>query len=143
MKKQDVAIYREVQRSTEMAMKAIDSVSDKIHDKNLAREISMEAVRYAELHNTALKQLVEAKADPYCSNSINDWMLKAGIRYNTVLNTSTGHMAELMIKGNNNSMLEMEKVLHHNREAGDKARDLAHELIKMEEKNVGTLKSFL
>ncbi len=143
MKKQDVAIYREVQRNTEMAMKAIDTISDKVYDKDLAQEISQEAVKYAELHNAALKQLVAAKADPYCSNSINDWMLKAGIHYNTVLNTSTGHMAELLIKGSNNAVLDMEKVLKHNQEAGGSAADLAKELIKEEQKSIGNLKAFL
>ena len=32
MKKQDITIYREIQRNTEMAMKALDAVTDKIYD---------------------------------------------------------------------------------------------------------------
>jgi hypothetical protein len=70
-------------------------------------------------------------------------MLKAGIHYNTLLNTSTGHIAELMIKGTNNGVLELEKVLRHNDAAGDKSRNLAKELLDFEQKNISTLKDYL
>ena len=32
LKKQEINIYREIQRNTEMAMKALDAVTDKIYD---------------------------------------------------------------------------------------------------------------
>ena len=36
MNKQEINIYREIQRNTEMAMKALDAVTDKIYDDRLA-----------------------------------------------------------------------------------------------------------
>lgn len=36
MQKQDLAIYREVQKNAEMGMKAIDIISDKVHDGELS-----------------------------------------------------------------------------------------------------------
>jgi len=36
LKKQEINIYREIQRNTEMAMKALDAVTDKIYDDRLA-----------------------------------------------------------------------------------------------------------
>lgn len=143
MKSQDVTVYREVQRNTEMAMTAIETISDKIHDENLAMQISRQSLKYSELHNEAMKQLVEAKAEPYHNNFFADMMLKSGIHYNTMLNTSTGHIAELMIKGSNMGVLEMEKVLHHNTEAGERATTLGKQLVEFEEKNVKRLKDYL
>ena len=71
-------------------------------------------------------------------------MLKICIRYNTLLNTSTGHIAEMIIKGSNNGVLEMEKVLAHNEEMADtSSRALAKELIAMENSNIKTLKEYL
>ena len=35
MKKQDINIYREIKRNTEMAIKALDAVTDKIYDERL------------------------------------------------------------------------------------------------------------
>lgn len=143
MKSQEVTVYREIQRNTEMAMKAIETISDKVYDDTLAVQISRQSLKYSELHNEAVKQLVEAKAEPYHTNNISDIMLKAGIHYNTLLNTSTGHIAELMIKGSNAGVLEMEKVLNHNPEAGEQAVSLAKQLLDFEEKNIKRLKDYL
>lgn len=143
MKKQEVNIYREIQRNTEMAMKAIDTISDKVYDDRLATQISRQSLKYSELHNEALKQLVAAKAEPYRSNYFSDMMLKGGIHSNTLLNTSTSHIAELMIKGSNMGVIEMEKVLNHNESAGEKPISLAKELLDFEAKNIERLKKYL
>lgn len=143
MKSQETAVYREIQRNTEMALKAIDTISDKVYDEKLATQISRQSLKYSELHNEAMKQLIEAKAEPYHGSNLADMMLKAGIHYNTLMNTSTGHIAEMMIKGSNNGILEMEKILHHNQEAGETPVALAKQLIDFEEKNVERLKDYL
>lgn len=143
MKSQDIAVYREIQRNTDMALKAIDTISDKVYDDQLAMQISRQSLKYSEIHNAAKKQLVAAKADTYHGNHLSDFMLKAGIQYNTLLNTSTGHIAELMIKGSNMGVLEMEKVLNHNEDADMKSVALARQLIDFEEKNVQRLIKYL
>lgn len=143
MKKQEATIYREIQRNTEMAITAIETISDKIQDPSLTRQIAEQELRYSELHNEAVKQLLQEKAEPYHGNFLAEAMLKTGIHCNTMLNTSTGHIAELMIKGSNMGILEMEKVLHHNRDAAEHAVSLGRELVACEEENVKTLKDYL
>ena len=143
MKSQEAAVYREVQRNTEMAMKAIDTISGKVYDDDLALQISRQSLKYAELYNEASRQLMEGKAERYQSNALTDAMLKTGIHYNTLLNTSTGHIAEMMIKGSNEGILEMEKVLRHNENAGERPTALARQLIDFEESNIRSLKDYL
>lgn len=143
MKSQEIAVYREIQRNTQMAMKAIDTISDKVYDDKLAMQISRQSIKYSELYNEASRQLVSAKAEAYRGSYVEDMMLKTGIHYNTLLNTSTSHIAELMIKGSNNGILEMEKVLNHNEEAGERPTALAKQLIELEEKSITRLKEYL
>lgn len=143
MKSQEINVYREVQRNADMAMKAIDTISDKVYDRELSREIARQSVRYSELGNKAASKLVEAKADKYQANYFTGMMLKLGIQTNTLLNTSTGHIAELMIKGSNNGIIALEKVLRHNEEAGEASTALAKQLIDLEEKNIQSLKEYL
>ena len=143
MKSEAVNIFKDIQRNTEMAMQAIDTLTDKVYDKQLATEMSQQAVKYAEIHNKALKELVAAKAEANRSNAVDNLKLKASIHYNTLLNTSTPHVAELMIKGKNVGILEMEKTLRHNQMADPKAVALAQELISLEQTNIGALKSYL
>ena len=144
MNKQEINIYREIQRNTEMAMKALDAVTDKIYDDRLAATVVDQELQYSRLHDRAVQKLAEGKAQIYRSNAMENMMLKIGIGCNTLLNTSTGHIAEMIIKGSNNGVLEMEKVLAHNEELADtSSRALAKELIAMENSNIKTLKEYL
>lgn len=144
MNKQEINIYREIQRNTEMAMKALEAVTDKIYDERLAATVADQELQYSRLHDRAVQKLSEGKTQIYHSNAIENMMLKIGIGCNTLLNTSTGHIAEMIIKGSNNGVLEMEKVLAHNEEMADtSSRALARELIAMENSNIRALKEYL
>lgn len=143
MKSQEAAVYKEIQKNTEMAMKAIDTVASKAVNEEFSRRLSEQSIRFSEIHNEAAKQLMAAKAPMYQSSALSDAALKTGLHYNTLLNTSTGRLAELMIKNNNAGILELEKVLRHNEEAGAMPVSLAKQLIDFEEKNVASLKDFL
>ena len=143
MTSHEVAVYREIQKNTDMAMKAIDTIADKVHDDALAMQISRQTLKYSELHNEASRQLLDARTQGYQSSALSDVLLRTGLHYNTMLNTSTGHIAELMIKNSTNVILEMEKVLKHHSEAGAKPLALAKQLIEVEEKNVERLKQYL
>lgn len=143
MTSQEVKIYREIQRNADMAMKAIDTIAEKVDNEELSLQISRQSLEYSELHNEAVKQLIEAKTRPLQSSHLSDAVLKTGLRYNTMLNTSTSHLAELLIRENNNGIIEMEKVLKANDEAGGKSTALAKQLIEFKEKNVRSLKEYL
>lgn len=143
MTSHEAAVYREIQKSTDMAMKAIDTIVDKVYDDALAVQITRQSLKYSELHNEASRQLLDGNAQSYQSSALSDALLRTGIHYNTMLNTSTGHIAELMIKNSTNGILEMEKVLKHHEEAGEKPLALAKQLIEVEEKNVQRLKQYL
>lgn len=143
MTQQEVTVYKEIQKNTDMALKAIETISGKAYDDEFSRQLSEQSIRFSEIHNEASKQLMAAKAPMYQGSALSSAMLKTGIHYNTMLNTSTGHLAELMIKENNNGILGLEKVLKHNENAGSLPVKLAKQLINIEEKNVASLKQFL
>ena len=143
MTTEEAMVYREIQRNAETAMKVIDTIAPKVWDDDLALQIAKQSLKYSELYNEASRRLIEAKAASYQGNMLSDALLKTGIHYNTMLNTSTGHLAEMMIKGGNNGILEMEKVLKHNGKAGERPAALAKQLIELEERNIARLKDYL
>ena len=143
MTTEEAMVYREIQRNAETAMKVIDTIAPKVWDDDLALQIAKQSLKYSELYNEASRRLIEAKAASYQGNMLSDALLKTGIHYNTMLNTSTEHIAEMMIKGSNNGILEMEKVLKHNENAGEGPRALAKQLIEFEESSIKRLKDYL
>ncbi len=143
MRKQEVNIYKEIQKNTELAMRAIDTIADKVYDENLALQISKQSLKYAEVRNQAYDKLLEAKAEPYKNSYLDNLRLTGAIQYNTLLNTSTSRIAEIMIKGSNSGVLEMNKVLNHNEDADSHSVALANQLIHLESQNIESLKKYL
>ncbi len=143
MKSQEAAVYREIQRSTENAMTAIDTISDKIYDDQLAMQVSRQALQYSEIRNQAVEKLLQGNEKLYHSTYLSDLALKGGMHYNTLLNTSTGHIAELMIRESSQGIVAMNKILNHNNEAGELPTALARQLIRFEEQNIERLTKYL
>lgn len=143
MKTDDVKILQEVQKNTKMAMKAIDTISEKIYDDNLSMHVARESMRYADIYNKATDRLLNGKAASYRETGFQDMMLKGGVRANTMLNTSTSHIAELMIQGSNRGLTSMWKTVNHHENAGNISMEIAKELMDFEEKNIERLKQYL
>lgn len=143
MKKDDAELLREVQKNTEMAMQAIDTVSGKVYDDDLALQLSKQSLKYSELHNCALDRLLEGRAEPWHGNNISKLMLTGGIHTNTLFDTSTSHIAELMIRGNSMGITDMCKAMNHHEHADQVSLEVARELMDFEEKNIERLKKYL
>lgn len=149
MKPEEINVYREVQKNAEMAIKAIETLSDKVYEDEFGLQISRQALKYSDIRNRAMNKLLEAKAEPVHQNYLSDIMLKGAVHLNTLFNTSTSHLAELMIQGNNRGITEMCKALNHNSQIlsmqgkSSMAVELAKELMDFEEKNISILKKYL
>ncbi len=143
MKRDDAELLREVQKNTEMAMKAIDTINDKVYDDNLAIQLSKQALRYSQIRNKAMDKMIEGKAEPYRTNNLSQMMLVGGIHSNTLFNTSTSHIAELLIQGSNKGITDLCKALNHHERAEGFSVELARELMDFEEENIERLKKYL
>lgn len=143
MKRQDIAVYREIQKSAEMAIKAIDTITDKVYDNQFSMQLQKQSGKYGEIRQRACERLLQENVEPYRTGQIENMMLVGGIHYNTLLNNSTGHLAELLIRGSNKGVLELKKVLNHNHDAGELSVSLAKELIAFENRNIERLTKYL
>ncbi len=143
MKSDDIGILQEVQKNTKMAMKAIDALSGKIYDDGLSVQMARESMKYAEIYNKATDRLLNGKAAFYRDNGFQDMMLKGSVNMNTMLNTSTSHIAEMLIQGSNRGLTSMWKSVNHHEKAGDVSMEIAKELMDFEEKNIERLKQYL
>ena len=143
MNKDDAVVLKNVQRNIEMGMKAIETIEPKVQEKNLALLLSETNQKYACLHNKVVSAMVEAKIQPEKSSTMENMMLVGGITGNTLLNTSTSHLAELMIKGSNMGITDLNKTLNHHSQASKKPKELVRELLELEKYNLEEYKKYL
>ena len=143
MKKDDQEILKEVQKNSGMAINAIDTISEKVHNDELLQELSRERLLYSMIQNKATDKLQSEHSEGYHSSVIEDMMLKGGIQINTFTNCSTSKIAELMIQGSNRGIMSMWKSMNHHQNSGNTSLEVAKELMAFEEKSINRLKEFL
>jgi hypothetical protein len=143
MKKQEVNIYREIQHTSENAIKTIDALAEKIYDDTFAIQMAAQSLQYSKIRNEAVDELLKAGETAYRGNYMEDMALKGSIGYRTLINTSLSRVAEIIIAENNNGITNLEKALNHNDNIGKKPEQLARKLIDMEERTKAELKNYL
>ena len=140
---EDLAVLNEAYRNSKMGVETINAIISKVYDEDLALDLNRQAVRFLSFEDKATEKIRKANERPETESPVGKAMLWTSIQANTLLNTSTEHIAEMMIKGSNNGILEMEKVLKHNENAGERPTALAKQLIDFEESNIKRLKDYL
>lgn len=143
MKQDDIAILREIQKNTQMAMTTIDTLLDKSSDDEFIIKLSKQSIGYAKIHNDAVEKLVEEQSSVYRSNQIADFLLRGSVHMGTLLNISTSHLAEMKIQGSSKGLTSMYKTVKHNALAQDMSVELAKELMEFEERNIEQMKEYL
>ena len=143
MKKDDQEILKEVQKNSSMAINAINTISEKVHDNALQQELSKQKLWYSVIQNKATDRLQNERAEEYHASAMQDLMLKGGIQMNTFTNCSTSKIAELMIQGSNRGITSMWKSINHHQNSGNMSMEVAKELVDFEQKSIARLKKFL
>ncbi len=143
MKQDDIAILKEIQKNTKMAMMMIDTLLDKVEDNTFVWVLSKQSVGYAKIHNDAVEKLIEEKQEAYRGSQISDMLLRGNIHANTFWNTSISHLAEMMIQESNKEMTNIYKSMKYHTKAEDFSVELAKELMDFETKNMELMKQYL
>lgn len=138
----DRAVLNEAYRACAMGNEAISTIVSKVTDEKLALELNRQACRYSTMTGKVTEKLAVEREEPKSEPS-KKAMLWAGIQMNTLTDTSTEHIAGLMIRGNTMAITDMMKTLKANKGAKREYCELANEIMDMEEKNIETLKRYL
>ncbi len=143
MRREDIQVLRDVQKNAELAMKAVETVSEKIYDDALALQLSRQSLRYSQLRNEAVDRLLSAHLEPARTNMVEELLVAGGIYKDTLLNTSTSHIAELVIQESSRKISRLCQSLHRHENAGEEAVEMAREFMDFEESNIRQLRKFL
>ncbi len=140
---EEVSVLHETCRNTRMALEAIDTVMNKVFDEELAYELNCQANKYREFEQKAQQELIKEGIEPKEGTVVEKAMLWSSVQMNTLLNTSTSHVAEMLIQGSSRGITELMKATHNNKVKGSYANEIANELMDFEEKNIEKLKTYL
>ena len=125
-----------------------DSIVDlmpKVEDSRLKSDMSVQLSGYEKYATRARNELKEMGIEAEEKGFMTKAMAKVGMEFNTMMDTSLSHIAEMMIQGSNMGIVEMNKCINTCERGGceDGAVKLAQEIVEFEQQNLERMKKYL
>ncbi len=135
------AIYKNVK----MAGESLLTLMPKVKDEKLKNDMTVQLSVYEGFASRAAKLLAEEGAKPKEEGMMTKMSAKMGMMMNTMRDSTSGHLAEMIIEG---SVMGANDILKQLREAEKKGvsgepMSLARHLYDFEEKTAEDMKSYL
>ena len=107
--------------------------------------MTMQLDGYEKYAACAARELDKQGGCPKEENIVTRLSARVGMAMNTLMDASTSHIAEMMVKGSNMGITEMLKLLNNyeTQNEGSEAVHLAKQVVHFEEENLERLKEYL
>ena len=135
----------EIYKNVKMGADSIINLLPKVKHDGMRSAMTMQLDGYERYAARAQKELEARGAEAKEENVMTRLSARFGMAFNTMLDSTTGHIAEMMIEGSNMGITDMIKLLN-NFEVGNgdsEAVRLAREVVRFEEHNLEMLKPYL
>lgn len=135
------ALYKNVR----MGADSIIDIMPKTVDEDLRNELTSELERYGEFSKKIESAILDMGEDAKDQGVLAKLGTKMSVAMNTMMDSTTSHIAEMMIQGGTMGITDATKLLreYESTSCSENALSLAREIIKYEEDTVERLKKFL
>jgi N-methylhydantoinase B/oxoprolinase/acetone carboxylase alpha subunit len=135
------AIYKNVKMGSDL----IVTMMPKIDNQQLKADVTEQLASYEKYASKVKKMIKNAGEEIKEESAVSKFMAKMGIQMNTLTDSTTSHLAEMMIQGGTMGVTDATKSLreYENTSCSEDALDLAKRIIKYEENTIERLKEFL
>ena len=135
------AIYKNVRMGSDL----IVTMMPKIDNQQLKSDVTEQLATY-EKYAAKVKSLIKQSGEaPKEESMISKWMAKMGVQMNTMTDSTTSHLAEMMIQGSTMNVTDLLRKIHESEscDGGSTEMSIAREVVEFEENNIEKLKDYL
>lgn len=139
----DLTILNELHKGITMGMASLEMVSDKSQDEDFKEDLSYQYNEYQNSLNDVnakFKESGEIPDDVPMGQKVMGW---SGIQFNTMNDTSTSKLSELLIQGYDMGVIKGVKLLNQSPDASQPVKNILNGFISMQENCIDRLKRFL
>lgn len=135
----------QIYKNVKMGADSIINLLPSVKDDSLRSMMTMQLDGYEKYAARAAKALEERGMVAKEENIFTRVSARMGMAINTMIDSTTGHIAEMMIQGSNMGITDMTKLLNEHAAGGScvDAVRLAREVVAFEEHNLEMLKRYL
>ena len=140
-----VEILSSLYKNVRMAADSISAILPHVEDERMMGDLTVELSCFEEYARRALKELEKRGAQPKEESLFAKAGVKIGTFFNTLVDSSPDHLAEMMIKGSTMGISDLCRQIRAAKESGTEASVLAllEEVLRYEESVVEEMKPYL
>lgn len=132
-------------KNVKMGANSIIDLLPKVSDQKMRDEMTSQLESYESFAKEIRQLLFEGGKEPREESFMTKMGAKMGIMINTMMDTSTSHIADMMIQGATMGVTDTTKLVRENENSpcSEKALEIARNTIKYQEESIERLKKFL
>lgn len=144
MKNINLDVLNQINKGATMGMEAISQVLKKAQDNTFQEVLDIEYNKYDKIS----KKVNELYSN-YCNNqpehvnSGTKMMTWSGVQMNTIIDSSTSKLSELLMQGTNMGIIKGRKLLNEHPEISSDVKNILSDFVTMQEDSIETLKKYL
>lgn len=138
----NIDLLNYIYNNAKIGSQNIANILNKVNNQKLQNTLLNKLTQYQGIANQASELLDNLNETPK-EKPIDKLNNKAGIAVNTLTDTSTSHIAEIMINESTTDIIGLTKKMNENINCPQNVSDLYNDLINIEEQNTEDLKQFL
>ena len=137
------AVLNEIVRNTEMGKNSLDQLIDVTDDKQLKASLLAQQQEYRRINQQAHAAMAALGEQSHGQSPAVKLMAKMGIWTETLADRSTRNLADMVIQGANQGVMDCEKTRKDHPAASTGALGLLNELQQFEERTARQMRDFL
>ena len=140
---ENLELLNYIYQNARMGILAIDNLKDHIDDIKLKEFIVEEYKDYQAICNDAINYFIKLghkESDLSTMLKVNTYIM---VNMKAMMDNSPTNIAKMMIEGSNKGIIEINENLNKYENCDEKIKALGNKLLKIEQKNLESLKKFL
>lgn len=135
-------LLNEIYKISKKKQETIETVLSKVYDDDLSHDLNTQMSKYRDIKDRAGMQLKKCgyKTESRPFEKAGIW---SRVQAETIFNTSTEHIADMMVQSSARSMVDIMENIRDNYDTKGIGIEMAKELADFEEDNIRILKSYL
>jgi len=144
MKNINLDVLNQINKGATMGMEAISQVSKKAQDNTFQEVLDIEYNKYDKI-SKKVNELYSnySNNQPEHVNSGTKMMTWSGVQMNTITDSSTSKLSEILMQGTNMGIIKGRKLLNEHPEISSDVKNILSDFVTMQEDSIETLKKYL
>jgi hypothetical protein len=139
------ALLDKMYKNVKMGSDSLINIMNRVSDEGLRRELTSQLTKYEDYAKQVSKRIYDCGGTPREENVVAKMSAKMGMAMNTMTDSTTSHLAEMVIQGATMGMTDMRKNITEfsDSDVSPDTITLAKDIATFEDNSVEKLKKFL